>query len=132
MNYQRMYYWIATGVFAAWMLANAVAYLTTEQARVLCRHFGFPGYFRVELAVMKLLGTMVLVFPFIKGRWKEWAYAGFTITVVSGFIAHVCSGDSLPASCSALVALLLLLVSYGTYSNIKTSKHESSRSVSKG
>lgn len=108
-----MIYWSATLLFCVWMLANAWAYLTSEQAKRLCTHFGFPGYFRIELAVAKMTGVAVLLLPAIHVRVKEWAYAGFAITVVSGFIAHLCSGDSFAASLSALIALLLLLVSYG-------------------
>jgi len=108
-------YWLTTGLFSLWMLSNAYAYLTSAEAKRLCVHFGFPDYFRQELAVAKLLGVIVLVLPGLKGRIKEWAYAGFVITVLSGFIAHLASGDSLAGSASALMALLLVVVSYTSY-----------------
>jgi hypothetical protein len=114
-------YWISTGLFALWMLANAKAYLTSEEAKMLCLHFGFPGYFRVELAVAKVLGTIILLLPF-KGNIKEWAYAGFSITVISGFIAHLASADSMASSASAMVALGILLISYFTYHHLKQIK----------
>ncbi|MCL6216899.1 DoxX family protein [Zunongwangia pacifica] len=119
MKIQKTVYWIATGLFSIWMLTNAYAYLTSEEAKRLCAHFGFPGYFRVELAFTKIIGVIVLLLPFIRGRIKEWAYSGFTITVISGFIAHVCSGDSFRSSASALVALAILLTSYFSYHNLK-------------
>jgi len=111
-------YWISTGLFALWMLANARAYLTSDEAKILCRHFGFPDYFRIELAVAKILGTVILLLPFFKGRIKEWAYAGFTITVISGFIAHLASGGSRASSASALLAMFILLTSYLTYEHL--------------
>lgn len=117
MKLQKMTYLTATGLFSAWMLLNAYAYLTSEQAKILCKHFGFPDYFRVELAIAKILGTLILVLPSIKGRLKEWVYSGFTITVISGFIAHLASGDTLAESSSALIALVLLLASYFSYHN---------------
>lgn len=108
MKYRNTIYWISTGLFALWMLANARAYLTSDEAKILCRHFGFPDYFRIELAVAKILGTVILLLPFFKGRIKEWAYAGFTITVISGFIAHLASGGSRASSASALLAMFIL------------------------
>ncbi|OJU74617.1 MAG: DoxX-like family protein [Bacteroidetes bacterium 47-18] len=122
MKYQKIIYWSASVLFAVWMLTNAYAYLTSEEAKLLCHHFGFPGYFRVELAIAKIIGVIVLLVPMIKGRWKEWAYAGFTITMISGFIAHLASGDSLLSASSAIVALAILLISYITYPNLKNSK----------
>jgi len=49
-------------------------------------------------------------------RWmKEWTYAGFTINFVSAGIAHLAVGDPLTAAILPLVALALLLTSYGSY-----------------
>ena len=129
MKSQKTIYWIATDLFAIWMLANAYAYLTSEEAKRICTHFGFPDYFRIELAIAKILGTIILLLPIIKGRPKEWAYAGFVITVVSGFIAHISSGDSLSTSSSAIIALAILLTSYFTYHNLKIAKNESSSNL---
>jgi len=39
-----------------------------------------PDYFRVELAWAKLLGLVLLLAP-VPARFKEWAYAGFAITL---------------------------------------------------
>lgn len=120
MKAQKITYWVSTVVFCSWMLLNAYFYLTFEEAKQLCRHFGFPDYFRMELAVAKIAGVVVLLLAVAKGRIKEWAYFGFAITVLSGFIAHVCSGDGVQASWSALMALAILATSYFTYNSIKT------------
>lgn len=119
MKVQKIVYWVATVLFCLWMLLNAYFYLTSEEAKQICRHFGFPNYFRVELAFAKIIGVVVLLFSVIKGRIKEWAYCGFSITVISGFIAHVCSGDSFQSSSSALIALVFLFTSYFSYQNLK-------------
>ena len=55
-------------------------------------HLGFPDYFRVELALAKLFGVVLLLAP-VPARLKEWAYAGFAITLVSALIAHLAVGD---------------------------------------
>ena len=55
-------------------------------------NLGFPAYFRVELAWAKLLGVVLLLAP-VPARLKEWAYAGFAITLGSALIAHFAVGD---------------------------------------
>jgi putative oxidoreductase len=115
MKNQTIIYWLATVSFCLWIILNAYFYLTSEEAKRTCRHFGFPDYFRVELAFAKTIGVVVLLLPILKGRIKEWAYSGFVITVISGFIAHVFSGDSIPSSLSTLIALVILLASYFSY-----------------
>jgi hypothetical protein len=55
-------------------------------------HLGFPAYFRVELSWLKLAGILVLLLP-APDRLKEWAYAGFAITLGSALIAHLSVGD---------------------------------------
>lgn len=115
MKSQKIIYWTTTGLFSALMVINGFAYFASEVAKQACIHFGFPDYFRIELGVAKLLGATVLLLPMIKGRLKEWAYAGFVITLISGFIAHVASGDTFAESVFALVALAVLFTSYFTY-----------------
>lgn len=118
MTIQKIVYWLATVVFCSWMILNAYFYLTSKETKQICRHFGFPDYFRVELAFAKIIGVIVLLLTAIKGRIKEWAYSGFAITVISGFIAHVCSGNSFQSSSSALIALAILFTSYFSYHNL--------------
>lgn len=103
-------YWVATALFAAMMTASAVMYLTQPAMAEAFRHLGFPAYFRVELAVAKLLGVAALLAP-VPPRVREWAYAGFGITLVSAAIAHA-SVDGLAAIAPPLVAAVLLAVSY--------------------
>lgn len=118
MNKQKALYWTTTGLFSLWMVANAYAYLFSDEAKRLCIHFGFPGYFRVELAIAKIAGVIVLFLP-TKQLWlREWAYSGFVITIISGFIAHLFSGDGLLSASSALIALVILLISCFTYYNL--------------
>ncbi|HTN45827.1 MAG TPA: DoxX family protein [Flavipsychrobacter sp.] len=119
MKVQKSIYWVTTVIFCLWMLLNAYFYLTSEEAKQICRHFGFPDYFREELAFAKIAGVVVLLLPPLKGSIREWAYSGFAITVVSGFIAHVCSRDGLRSLSSALLALAILLASYFSYHSLK-------------
>jgi DoxX-like protein len=85
-------FWIATALLCLQMSFTAYAQLSLPEVAEAFKHLGFPGHFRVELAVAKLLGVAVLLAP-VPARLKEWAYAGFAITLVSALIAHFAVGD---------------------------------------
>jgi hypothetical protein len=85
-------YWIVTVLFCLQLGFTAYAQLRLPQVIEMFTHLGFPDYFRVELSWAKLLGVVVLLAP-VPARLKEWAYAGFAITLASGLIAHFAVGD---------------------------------------
>ena len=85
-------YWIATALFALQMGFTAYAQLRLPQVAEAFTHLGFPDYFRVELSWLKLAGILVLLLP-APDRLKEWAYAGFAITLGSALVAHLAVGD---------------------------------------
>lgn len=85
-------YWIATALFCLQMGFTAYAQLRLSQVAAAFAHLGFPTYFRVELSLAKLLGVVLLLAP-VPARLKEWAYAGFAITLGSALIAHLSVGD---------------------------------------
>lgn len=110
----RITYWITTSLLALLMVASAYAYLTQVGMQQSFLRLGFPNYFRVELAVAKLVGAVVLLAPF-GSRLKEWAYAGFAITFTSAFIAHSILVTPLVNKVGPLMALALLMASYLSY-----------------
>ena len=85
-------YWIVTALFCLQMGFTAYAQLRLPQVAEMFTHLGFPAYFRVELSWVKLLGVVLLLAP-VPARLKEWAYAGFAITLASALIAHFSLGD---------------------------------------
>src|SRR5215475_13199539 len=85
-------YWIVTALFCLQISFTAYAQLRLPQVAEAFTHLGFPAYFRVELAWAKLLGLALLLAP-VPARLKEWAYAGFAITLGSALIAHLSVGD---------------------------------------
>jgi len=85
-------FWIFTALFCLQIGFTAYAQLTLPQVAEMFTHLGFPPYFRVELSWAKLLGVVVLLAP-VAARLKEWAYAGFAITLASALIAHLAVGD---------------------------------------
>ena len=101
-------YWIAKGFIIFFMLFSA--YITYSQAEGILK-LGFPDYFRIELVIAKVIGAVVLLLPFSTNRMKEWVYAGFIISMVSGLIAHICSDDPVSKVIFVSVDLMLILLS---------------------
>ena len=104
-------YWIITGLFCLQICFTAYAQLRLPQVAESFKHLGFPDYFRVELAWLKLAGVVALVTP-VPSRIKEWAYAGFAITLVSAVYAHLAVGDGPEAWGFAVGTGVLWSISY--------------------
>lgn len=104
-------YWIATSLFALQMGFTAYAQLRLPQVAEAFTHLGFPAYFRVELSWLKLAGILVLLLP-APDRLKEWAYAGFAITLGSALIAHLSVGDDASKWSWAVGTGVLWVLSY--------------------
>ena len=88
----------------------------SERPRRRVRASRIPPYFKVELTIAKILGVLALLIPAVPFKVKEFAYAGFAITLASAAIAHFGRGDarnlSLIYVIDPLVFLCLLAVSY--------------------
>ncbi|MGF7042236.1 DoxX family protein [Mucilaginibacter lappiensis] len=107
-------YWTTTVIVALMMTYSAYAYLTQAAILQAFQHLGFPNYFRIELAVAKLIGAVLLLIP-LTARIKEWVYAGFAFTFISAFIAHTSSGDPMANRIMPIIFLAILIVSYITF-----------------
>jgi hypothetical protein len=118
---ERLIYRTATGLVLAVMVFSIVNFIFNDHfpfpsgPEGAFAHLGFPPYFKVELTVAKILGVLALVIPTVPFKVKEFAYAGFAITLVSASIAHFARGDaslSVLFVMDPLVFLGLLTVSY--------------------
>lgn len=105
-------FWIATVLFALQISFTAYAQLKLPQVASAFTHLGYPAYFRIELSWAKFAGVAVLLIPAVPARIKEWAYAGFAITLVSALIAHFAVGDGVAAWGWAAGTLVLWAASY--------------------
>ena len=104
-------FWIVTALFCLQIAFTAYAQLRLPQVAEAFTDLGFPGYFRVELSWAKFLGVALLLAP-VPARLKEWAYAGFAITLVSALIAHFAVGDGPEAWGFAAGTVVLWGLSY--------------------
>jgi len=108
---ERIVYWTATVLFCLQIGFTAYAQLSLPQVADMFTHLGFPDYFLVELSWAKFLGVAVLLAP-VSARLKEWAHAGFAITLASALIAHFALGDGVVVWIWAAVTGVLWGVSY--------------------
>lgn len=112
MKKNKIIYWVSTGLFCAFLFLTGISYFTDPKFVDIYKHLGFPQYFRVELGAAKILGTILLLIPKIPANIKEWVYAGFAITLISGIVAHFNSGDPFGYIINVLFWLALLVISY--------------------
>ena len=113
MKKNKIIYWTVTSIISVMMIFSAYMYLTSDMIKTGFVHLGFPDYFRVELAIAKFIGAILLLAP-VPSRIKEWVYAGFGITFVSAVVAHS-SVDGIQTAGGPIVAAVLLVVSYFFY-----------------
>jgi DoxX-like family len=110
MKKEKIIYWVTTGLISFMMLMGAFGYFTNPDMVGAFKQLGFPDWFRVELGVAKIVGTFALLIPQVPTKFKEWAYAGITIILISAAIAHSQMGDT-KGMIAPLVGLALLWVS---------------------
>jgi hypothetical protein len=111
-------YWVATALFCLQMSFTTHAQLSLPQVAEAFTHLGFPDYFRVELSWAKLLGVVLLLAP-VPARLKEWAHAGFAITLGSALIAHFSVGDGPEAWGFAAATSVLWVLSYSFWRRLQ-------------
>src|SRR5437870_13775551 len=96
MKRARALYWTTTAIVCAVMVFSAINFNLKNPIGPMKGafvHLGYPDYFRIELTVAKTLGVLALLMPGIPVKAKEFAYAGFGITLIAASIAHFSVGD---------------------------------------
>ncbi len=112
MNAKKIAYWVTTILFCAMMTMSVVMYFQgSKQVIEGFAHLGYPPYFRFLLGTAKGLGVLALLVPGF-AILKEWAYCGFTITLISAAVSHLASGDSPTQVIGPIVGLVILGASY--------------------
>jgi hypothetical protein len=110
---KKMIFRVATAFVVCIMTVSGTLALIHAPAMMKAlAHLGYPPYFSSLLGAGKLAGVCVLLAPG-KVNLKEWAYAGFAITVLSASYSHFSSGDGL-VTFEPLVTFAALVVSYVT------------------
>jgi hypothetical protein len=124
MKTTKITYWTAT--ILIFLMDGVMPALTsnTALAREGISHLGYPDYFRVMLTCFKIAGALVLIIPAIKGRVKEWAYAGFAFNFICAAISHWTVDGFGGQTIFPLAAFAILVVSYLSYERMKHNVNE--------
>lgn len=115
----RIIYWIFTIIFFLFDSVMPAFTFNTELAKEGIRHLGYPDYFRIELSIGKIIGGLLLILPMVPVRYKEWAYVGFGISIISAFVGHLVVDHDPAQTIFPVVIFGILLVSYLYFHKIK-------------
>ena len=105
MKTSKTVYWIVTCAVSVFMLWSA--FISGTRVAEFA-HLGFPGYFRIELTLAKIIGAIALLIPQVPGRIKEWIYVSFAIVLVSASIAKFNSGYPVSGAIEPLFVLTIM------------------------
>lgn len=109
MKRDKIFYWATTGLVATSFLLSSFMYLGQNvELMNSFKALGFPAYFVMLLGVAKLAGSLAIINPWYD-MLKEWAYAGFTFTLVGATYTHIATGTPFVAP---VVFLALVGISY--------------------
>ncbi len=107
-----IWYWITTGLIAAFMLMSGIGHLAQDQMQVdMMQQLGYPQHILITLGIAKVLGALVLIVPRIRVL-KEWAYAGFTFDLLGAAIAIALSPMGFLGALLPLAFFIPLVPSY--------------------
>ncbi|HTJ53575.1 MAG TPA: DoxX family protein [Cyclobacteriaceae bacterium] len=118
MKKNKIIYWVTTSII--FLFDSVMPALTshTQLAVEGIRHLGYPDYFRVQLTVFKVIGGIILIFPQVPPRYKEWAYVGFGINFISACIGHGVVDGLDFQTFFPLIIFAILIISYIEYHKI--------------
>lgn len=106
-----MLYWISTSLLCILLALSAGSYVLHDATIRGVGDLGFPDYFRIQLAVLKLIAIPVLLVPAVPDFMKQWAYAGVALFLLTAMVAHFAHRDPIVINLLNLAALGILAVS---------------------
>jgi uncharacterized membrane protein YphA (DoxX/SURF4 family) len=110
-----IFYWIITGLFAAFMLMSGVVdAMAPPDALKVFKDLELPAYLCVFMGVAKILGAIAIVIPGFP-RIKEWAYAGLFFDLIGAAYCSVASGHPAAQASFMILPIAFLFVSYWLY-----------------
>jgi hypothetical protein len=112
MKKHKIIFWVSTTIIFLFQGVMPALTSHTEMARAGISQLGYPAYFGAMLAIFKVSGAIVLMFPKFPRRLKEWAYAGFTFDFIAASISNAAVFGTGSEMVSPLIALAILAVSY--------------------
>lgn len=107
----KLAYWASTSLVSIMLLSSASIYIWHNATIQGFRELGFPDFFRIELAVFKILAVVVLMAPIFPIYVKEWAGAGTVLFLITAIVAHAVHKDSIFLAFFNIFFLILMATS---------------------
>ena len=109
-------YWVATVLFAAFMISTAIPNITMDPQSIefIGKQLGYPNYLIPFLGWAKLFGSIGIMIP---GNWriKEWAYAGLFFDLTGAMYSAVAVSGFDPRMAFMILPYGLMAISYIFY-----------------
>lgn len=118
-KYKIMYWVPATLIFLFEGVMPAFTF-NSEMAKQGMTHLGYPIYFGNILVVFKILGSLGLMLPFVKGRAKEWVFAGFAFDFIFAFLSIGIVDGFGAITLLPLICLVVLGIAYYAYQKMNS------------
>jgi len=120
MQKDKRIYWIITVIAMA--LIVLPSYFAPREYLIESIHrLSFPAYFNIELDILKIVGAILILIPIIPTMFKEWAYVGFGILLLSASLAHWLV-DGTAKGVAPLVPFAILCASYSYFRKLNYAK----------
>jgi hypothetical protein len=113
MKKTKIFYWIITGLFSAFMLFSAIpdALSTADAIKFMNNQLGYPNYIIPFLGIAKVLGVIAILIPGYK-RITEWAYAGLFFDLAGATYSVVASFGLQVSIVFMILPIIFLFLSY--------------------
>lgn len=107
-------FWVATTIIILFegVMPLSTVIFSPENVNAGTKPLGYPDYFAYALIVCKVLGVIGISVPQIPSKLKEWAYAGFTFSLIFAFISHAIVDKNIGFMLLPLIILGILTLSY--------------------
>jgi hypothetical protein len=120
MSKDKKIYWTVT-IIAMALIVLPSYFAPREYLIESIRRLHFPEYFNIELDILKIVGAILILIRAIPTMFKEWAYVGFGILLLSASLAHWLV-DGTAKGVAPLVPFAILCVSYCYFRKLNYAK----------
>ena len=120
MSREKKIYWTVT-IIAMALIVLPSYFAPREYLVETIRRMEFPGYFGLELDILKIVGAVIILIPAIPAMLKEWSYVGFGILLLSASLAHWLVDEPVKGI-APLVPFAILSVSYYYFRKLNYAK----------
>lgn len=112
------YYWLMIFLISGMLLLSAWTYIFSPVTIEGIRDLRIPDYFRIQLAVAKIIAAVILLIPTAPDLLKHWAFAGAAYFFITSIVAHLVNRDTIVYTMINVIFLGLVVMAQLIYYEI--------------